>query len=777
VAALISVGLFSVLLAGIPHSLTSSAREIVGGDIIIKYIGLPPRPEGTVLTTVKGQVGTESVFISTAHNQTNTKSLRVELHVVNGKFPVLREVEFSSEEGRKRFLSEQNQLAVEPKLLIGLGLRIGDRCRIGTNEYIIADTIRSNSISNNFLTLADPKVYIREVIQQNGFLSHSRAAFHIIKLLLKDSKDVSINERAIRKLLPQARVDTAESLLKKFEMASGNLASIVGIIGWLLFVIIIIGSIVVSHSSSIIIRQEDEILHHLGIGHFRLIAVGLIDYCLQHFCVLIVSIVITFGLLDYLLPLFSAYLPSGIWGEVDSSSFLKPVLGSSLVIFSINVVCRIAAVYRCVRRKGLSIVTPNPSLIATGAILSIVTYSICNTYNVLAAMKVTGSIIIIILGSVMIIGLLAAFSGFVIMGRGQFSSSYACIMLKKRGLLRVLLLALALVPIISGYALYYIRDIVFDRLRDPIAGEGKILLVSALTQADIPTLGTIINNDKTLVHKATLLGIHTGRLGCKEYEVDSPAIRRQSTLRIAVPVAAWREHLYSARRSETVVSVREKINGVRVKAGDRLTFSISGVAVESIVSDVRAGLGIPLLDRFDIIVQSDDLEIPAKDFIVIISSLSQDYLQRLEETINVRISHAATINIAKEFSGIEFLLEVASKILWISLALFIVGSISVGVGMELIIESQRIHEMQTLFMLGASRKLIKDAFRVEDAIVLGSSSIAVGVIVPFMVLLVGPKFVALDIAMYKLLKIGVVSGGSALIFQVLSKKFIKLQKS
>lgn len=142
VAAIAAVGSTRAMLE---DSISSDAREILGGDLLVDIVHRPASPEERAAMESAGTVAASAEMraMARAENEQAARTL-VELKTVEAAYPLYGTLETSPPLPRAELLAQRNGVwgvAAAPELLTKLGVDIGDMLRIGETRFEIRAAI------------------------------------------------------------------------------------------------------------------------------------------------------------------------------------------------------------------------------------------------------------------------------------------------------------------------------------------------------------------------------------------------------------------------------------------------------------------------------------------------------------------------------------------------------------------------------------------------------------------------------------------------------------
>jgi len=203
VAAIAAVGSTRAMLE---DSISSDAREILGGDLLVDIVHRPASPEERAAMDSAGiaAASAEMRAMARAENEQAARTL-VELKTVEGTYPLYGTLETNPPLPRDTLLAQRDGIwgvAAAPELLSKLGVDIGDKLRIGETRFEIraAITHEPDRIGGSGIFSLGPRAMISAAalpdtaLVQPGSLIHYNYRLRLPENLLSAGVIETLNE-------------------------------------------------------------------------------------------------------------------------------------------------------------------------------------------------------------------------------------------------------------------------------------------------------------------------------------------------------------------------------------------------------------------------------------------------------------------------------------------------------------------------------------------------------------------------------------------------------
>lgn len=235
VAALVAVGSFGDSVLG---TLAGSARSLAGGDVEIRGSQpLPPAAEEVVASLVGPGAATTRIrqlnaMASAADDGVSPRTVLVELKAVDRQYPLYGRLAVEPDRPLDEVLGEGRAL-VHESFLPRLGLRVGDRFRLGNRELVVSGTIRDEPDRSLGLFTLGPRVMIAASdLEGTGLVQPGSRVRHRTLVRLPDGRDPeTVRDGLAARLGAIARVTTYTQAQPGLRRMWDQLTSYLGLTG------------------------------------------------------------------------------------------------------------------------------------------------------------------------------------------------------------------------------------------------------------------------------------------------------------------------------------------------------------------------------------------------------------------------------------------------------------------------------------------------------------------------------------------------------------------
>lgn len=255
VAALVAINSFR---ASVVESVQSEARSLLGADLRLSSSAAFPEQVAVVLDSVAAE-GVDVSYVTRlasmvrATRSGGTRLLQV--HAIEGGYPFYGDVAIEPA-GVWPLTGAERHAVVEPAVLVQLDAAVGDTLAIGNARFVIAGTIDGLGVDVGFQSAIGPRVYIPAAyLAETGLVQFGSLVRYQAYLRFGDVARAEAFEDAHRELLREARVgsrtvaDQAEDLTEAF----GSLGRYLGLVG---LMAMLLGGIGVASAVHAYVREK-----------------------------------------------------------------------------------------------------------------------------------------------------------------------------------------------------------------------------------------------------------------------------------------------------------------------------------------------------------------------------------------------------------------------------------------------------------------------------------------------------------------------------------------
>jgi putative ABC transport system permease protein len=663
-------------------------------------------------------------------------ALMVELKGVERGFPLYGD--FSLEDGRAFdfALVDNGGAVVAPLLLERLGLRVGDRVKIGEREFEIRGVTKQEPGSSGGFRLG-PRVFVSRADLESagltGFGSRARRKIlfkaregrmeELVRSLRAELGNNVVNVRSYR--------DSEENLGEQFSRAE-NYLSLTGL------VILVLGGIGVSSVTRVFVEQKRKtiaVLKCVGATGRRLTAAYLAQVVALGAAGSLLGILLAKAALLLVRARFSESLPPNLSYELQTGAAAQG-LGLGLlisVLFSALPLLRIRRIRPNMLLREVSEDAPRRwldiwrAVVACGVVAGLVFLASWQAGSLLVGVIFLGG-----LGATALVLYLAAWLLIFLMRRarrlGTFAVRQAINSMHRPGnQTRVIVLAVGL----GAFLVMSVQSLqsslldefdvarrgnlpnmyLIDVQKDQVEGVRELVAQTGTRRAElIPTVRAriVAVNGREVDLDAANMRRERGRLG-REYVVTY-----RSKLEYNETIVAGKFWDESASR-EPEVSIEEGMRGAAgLDLGGNITFDIQGRKIQARVTSIRRVDWRNSRTGFLVLFRPGTLEDAPQTFVGAVDGpTNEPERSRFQRAIVDRFPNVSVIDVAdivrgvgRILSNITLAVSFIGGFVFLSGALILVGSIAMT-------KFQRVYEAAVLKTLGARRRMLLTIMLIE----------------------------------------------------------------
>ena len=743
VSALVGVGSFADSLE---RTVARSARSLMGGDVEIRSA----QPLALDVTALVPEAGSRGVTVTrvrelVAMAQAGPSEIRlVELKAVEPAYPLYGELVTEPPGVPLRELIGTGRALVHESLLARLGLRVGDRFRVGDLELTISGIVRKEPDRAIGVFSLGPRVLLAaEDLDRTGLVRPGSRVRHRTLLGLPEGLDPgAIRDRLVEALPSVQRVATYSQAQPGLRRFWDQLTMYLGLTG---LVALMVGGIGVAVSVSAFVRSKLDsiaILKAVGAGWRPLLAAYLLQTALLGLGGSVLGALLGSAVQPLLAPTLSRLLPIELTLAFSLPAVLRGLamgVGVTLLyalwpLLQIRYVspARILRAGTEARRPGRR---PWAAAVPIAAGLAGLALWQAGSWKIgaLFAGGLAAALLLLALGARLVIALARPRARRAPAWRQGAANlhrpgSHAGPVLVSLGLAVMLVVAIALLDTSlraqlverapgSAPAFFFI-DI------QPDQAEPFARLVAAHGATAPAELTPVVRSRLSAVNSVPITA------GDRSRREDAWYLTRDYVLtwaaeppgHNAIVAGRWWTPAEAAR--EPLISVEEEIaRQLGVGLGDALTFDIQGVPVTARVTSLRHVHWRRLTANFFVIFSPGALDGAPSTFIATVPARADDE-QALQSAVVAAFPNITAIPIREVLERLDAMLD------QIALAVRLVAAFSVGAGLIVmagalaITRQQRLYQSVILKALGATRGFVSRVFAVEYALLGAAAGVA-----------------------------------------------------
>ena len=752
VAALVAIRSFGVNLE---RAVEEQAKEVFGADLEVKrssaFSDSTEAAIDSVASTAQATVR-EATFPSMARFPATDRTRLIQVRALSGPYPLYGDLVTTPAGGAGRFQREGGAL-VDATLLAQMEVAVGDSVEVGGRAYPILGRVDAAPGQTDIAGLVGPRVYLPLADLDSTLLGFGSRARYAAAFRFRGDGEVRLAARAFDGL--GLRVDTAGEVGAEVGDASDYVTRFLALVG---FVALLLGGIGVASAMSVYVREKAETvatLRCLGMKSGRV----LMAYAVQALGLgaLGAAAGAALGLaVQRLLPLvFASFLPVDVANDVIPSALLEG-LGVGLVASLLFALLPLVGVRRVPPLRALRADARARGVDPARVALAVLLVAAVAGFAYLQTRDAVGTAAFVA-GTAAVFGVLTlaanalravlrrtARPGLPYAWRQGLANLYSpgnqtLVLLVTMGLGVFLVLALALVqrsildqvalPTAGGDADVILFDVQTDQ-RAGVAGivrgeglsvVGEVPLVQMRIAGinGVPTDSLIATSDSTF----------SGRAGGPERWT----LRREyrSTVRSALTeTETLLEGTFAgtapADAAVTPVSLETEIaKDLDVALGDRITWDVGGVDVESEITSIREVDWAQVQPNFFAVFPEGPLDAAPQTVVMLVRAGSPEASARVQSATVDAYPNVSAVDVRLVLDVVDRVLGRVAFVLRF-MALFAVGTgLVVLAGAVRVALAQRTREAVLLRTIGASRAQVRRILIAEYAL-LGVLAVLVG---------------------------------------------------
>jgi len=187
--------------------LLADAGALLGGDLEVRLIHRELPGEAVDFLAARGSLS-HVVTMRTMVAGANDRKILAELKAVDGTYPLYGQLSLLPAQEMATALNGKNQLPgalVEQSLLTRLGVKVGDRVRVGAAEFAITGVIdREPDRTVRAFNLGPRLMISREGLAATGLVTPGSLVYHAYRLRLADRNTVDLLKAELEEAFPEA---------------------------------------------------------------------------------------------------------------------------------------------------------------------------------------------------------------------------------------------------------------------------------------------------------------------------------------------------------------------------------------------------------------------------------------------------------------------------------------------------------------------------------------------------------------------------------------------
>lgn len=725
--AIASLSYLQFFQGSIETSLDAKAKMLLGSDLVVSSRFPISSQQKQEITKKLPQVQNFSQGISTVSMIASDKRARLmEVVKIDERYPYYGGFIFkdkSTYPQEKSFL-QANEVWVYQEVLDYLGLKLFQKIKIGTENFIIKKIIEEDSLKTISFSGFMPKIYISEEgLKRTQLIQFGSTATYTLNYHFKESlendrlEEIEDNlekniDKNLRVLSPN---DGRDRLIRILSFVT-NFLSLVSLVSFFLGLV----GLIYLYSGYLKKHQNDiTVLSDLGLSKIKLIT----TYVLHLFLLITLSCSIVFSLMaisaQFLVPFIEKIIDFSFDLSLDYTFFLK----ASLIVLLLSLSVGIPLISPLLQKQQKTLTSTGLSYIPFLVLLLLISHFVSPNKNI--GILFAGSLLIIIIlfftvGSIVLKKL--DFSGH--LGSLSLSLALKNIIRQKKTSLTLFTAILLCTTLFS--LIPQVGSSLSSVLTQSVEQKPRFFVIDAQEEQiqdltiNVSTLGARLENISPMIRGRIIkLNDIDFTLDYNENELRNRAVNLsyRTNLKASETIIEGREfsgRYDSADFSKAIeVSVEKRYADRRgIKLGDSIVFDILGLELKANVVNIRTVEWTEFVPNFFFILQEGALENAPKTVLATISTGDYDATSMLLQLSDI----FPTLTIIDVKSLFDTFSELVKNVTNITdkMSLY---SIIIGLLMSFIIIQYQIYLQKNnilrLKMIGIKNQTIRNSFLIE----------------------------------------------------------------
>jgi putative ABC transport system permease protein len=278
------LGVMSVVAAfsfhdNVQSSVRAQAKTLLGADLAIDSRQPFTRDAEALIRSLAGEQSRQIGFTSMAYFAGSGKSRLVQVRALSGKFPYYGMLETEPKSAAKQFEDEAGAL-VDENLMLQFDAQLGDRVKIGDQEFRIAGKLRKIPGEPVAFSLISPRVYVpMRYLEGSPLLQRGSLVRYRVYFKFDSNVDV---DQLVRRIAPEIerlglRADTVS---RRTEAISTSMENLSRYLRLAVFVALLLAGVGVASGVHVYTKQKTPsvaVLRCIGAGPAETVIVNLIQ--------------------------------------------------------------------------------------------------------------------------------------------------------------------------------------------------------------------------------------------------------------------------------------------------------------------------------------------------------------------------------------------------------------------------------------------------------------------------------------------------------------------
>lgn len=722
-------------------TVNEQAKELLGADLQIAQNSPFDEIHTAFFDSLGGEQSRKVEFSSMVVYGAQREVRLSQIRAIEGGFPFYGRIKTDPPEAADTY--QQNRTAlVDRPIMVQFGLQPGDSIRVGNEMLEISGVILDVPGESAAVSLIGPRVIVGyDVVEGSGLLQRGSRVRHTVSFRFEEGRDFAGLMEVVRPFsrAQQLSVTTVESRKEDFRAIVDNLTRFLGMIG---FIALLLGGLGVAGAIYVYIKRKSGVvatLRCMGASSRQTITIFAVQVLALGLAGALAGSLLGVLIQQYLPLLFTGLLPFEIVQQVSLSSIgmglgigLFISLGFALLpLASINNIPPLLTIrsmdYSPFRNTGLF-----PKLMLGGVAIAMITISLAILLeNALAAVLFTVgmifSILILMVTARLLIGAVKRLRLPVLPYVWRQGTAN---LFRPNNQTALLVTTLGMGMLIIG-TLYLSKEMILDRI-DFQSGENQPNLVFYDVQEDQneDIIRIIGESGATVLENVPIVTMRLAAINgrpVREIREDTASTESRWALTREYRVT-YREDLNDAEKvvegkwigkgdgigSVVPVSLGMQLVGeLNVGLGDRLTFDVQGIPVETEIASIREIDFQRPQPNFFLVFPAGVLEPAPKFYATVVRTSGSDETAALQQKVVSAHPNISAIDIGLVLESVQaFLDKIALAVQFMALFSIVTGLFVLASAIA-ISRYQRVKEAVLLRTMGASGRQVTGIQLVE----------------------------------------------------------------
>ncbi|MCC5834335.1 MAG: ABC transporter permease [Opitutales bacterium] len=734
------------------------SRALLGADLVLRSQQAFGVEMDAFMADLGGQQTREIRLRSMAFFPGSSGSQFVQLRALDGPYPLYGEMETEPVELGPNPNDWQDGVLVEENLMIQQQLAPGDSIRLGDAEFRIAGRLVRVSGESEVSGFFSPRIYLTiDQLQETGLLQEGSIINHRAYFRFPDGLTETIQEKlqeARNNLFVDygIRRETAENRQERVERILANLFDFLNLIG---FIALLLGGIGVAGAVHIFLQQKVNtmaLLRCLGASSGLAFQIYWLQVSVVGMLGALVGAMLGVGI-QFLLPIpLRAFLPFPIEVQFDPGAVLAGLLFGWLIVslFSFVPLLKIRGVSPLkVIRSSVGNARPMRRDPLFWALIMAIVAAI-STFSVLQTQQWTYGLAFVagLGGSLLLLAGLAWLLRWALRLSARRSGSFAWRLglsnlyrPNNRTLLMVVSIGMGVLLI---HTLFLVRAALLHQVEGQDTGDAPNVILLDVQSDQLDDLQSFLSdNGFSALETLPIVTMRVAAINGREMR----ELREDPDAGISHWIFSWefrntfRDHVldnatviegefvprYDGPEPYPISLSENVLDDMKVGIGDRISWNVQGVRIETVVSSVRLIEWEVGRQNFNVVFPLGTIEDAPVVYAVTVRARDRAESSSLQASLTQRFPNVSMLDLTLLFETINNILDRAAFVIHFMAAFTIATGLTVLAGSVVTSRYQRIKESVLLRTLGASGAFIRKLLMIEF-LLLGFIAAAAGIL-------------------------------------------------